>query len=394
MPPRSRDDYRTQDDAGVVLLSARGKGRVECLAKESDLENLGEYELHAGDVRDAYPNWPSPTTIISDGAYGVGGFPGDPRTAAELPSWYAEHFDAWSEAALPSTTLWLWNSEAGWASVHNELLKRGWHYEQCNTWNKGIGQVAGNVNGNSIRRFPTVTEVCVLYSRAPTIFVDGLGVSMKVWLRSEWQRTGLTMKRANEACGVKDAATRKYFDQGWLWYFPPPEVMQLLADYANKHGDPEGRPYYSLNGQRPVTSQEWAAQRYKWNYTHGFTNVWDRPSLRGAERYRGSGVRSAPRVHKPSRMSTTHLNQKPLDLTELLVRSTTDVGDVVWEPFGGLATGALASVSLGRKCFVAEQVEEFAELALERLGAAGLGQGELFGSHVSGAPLPATDTTV
>ena len=35
------------------------------------------YLLHRGDALDAYPGWPAPTAIISDGAYGVRGFPGD-----------------------------------------------------------------------------------------------------------------------------------------------------------------------------------------------------------------------------------------------------------------------------------------------------------------------------
>ena len=54
-----------------------------------------------------------------------------------------------------------------------------------------------------------------------------------------------------------------------------------LVNYANKHGAPEGRPYYSLNGATPVTADEWSATRSPWNHEHGVTNVWDRPSLRG-----------------------------------------------------------------------------------------------------------------
>ena len=191
---------------------------------------LGNYTLHRGDVRDAYESWPTPQTIISDGGYGIGGFPGDPRTPEELPDWYRDHIDAWSAKADLATTLWFWNSEVGWASVHPLLVENGWQYEQCIVWNKGKGQIAGNVNGNSIRRFPIVTEVCVFYSRTPQIETDEGFVHMKAWLRSEWQRAGIPLKRANDACGVKDAATRKYFDQGWLWYFPPPEVMASLVD--------------------------------------------------------------------------------------------------------------------------------------------------------------------
>lgn len=341
---------------------------------------VGDFTLHEGDVRDAYGSWPTPATIISDGAYGIGGFPGDPRTAAELPDWYRDHVAAWSQHAHPSSTVWFWNTEIGWATVHPLLVEHGWQYEQCHTWNKGKGQIAGNVNGNSIRRFPTVTEVCVMYSRRPVVTPhhgepapegDAPSASDKVhmqqWLRSEWKRTGLPFRMANEACGVKDAATRKYFDQGHLWYFPPPSIMEQLVEFANRHGDPAGRPYYSLDGRAPVTSEEWSKLRYKWNYQHGIVNVWELPSLRGAERYRGSGERAAPRVHKPSKLSTTHLNQKPLEMMRWIVGACTDAGDVVWEPFGGLASASVAAVELRRQAFVAEQVPQFASLARERL---------------------------
>ena len=37
----------------------------------------GSVELHFGRVEELYDLWPVPTCIISDGPYGVGGFPGD-----------------------------------------------------------------------------------------------------------------------------------------------------------------------------------------------------------------------------------------------------------------------------------------------------------------------------
>ena len=41
--------------------------------------------------------------------------------------------------------------------------------------------------------------------------------TLKTWLLREWKRSKLPLRRANDACGVVDAATRKYFDQGHLW---------------------------------------------------------------------------------------------------------------------------------------------------------------------------------
>jgi len=84
--------------------------------------------LYHGDVLDAYATWPTPAAIISDGAYGVGGFPGDPRTTEDLASWYRPHIEMWVKHAAPSSTLWFWNTELGWASVHPVLVEHGWEY--------------------------------------------------------------------------------------------------------------------------------------------------------------------------------------------------------------------------------------------------------------------------
>jgi hypothetical protein len=115
------------------------------------------YLLHRGDALDVYRSWPAPTAIISDGAYGVRGFHGDTVGTDRIAEWYQPHVEAWSRLAGPATTLWFWNTEVGWATVHPLLVRHGWEYVQAITWDKGIGHIAGNVNGKTIRRFPVVS---------------------------------------------------------------------------------------------------------------------------------------------------------------------------------------------------------------------------------------------
>jgi hypothetical protein len=183
------------------------------------------YLLHRGDALDAYPGWPAPTAIISDGAYGVRGFPGDTTGTDELADWYRPHVEAWSRLAAPATTLWFWNTEVGWATVHPLLVGHGWEYVQAITWDKGIGHVAGNVTGQTIRRFPVTTEICVFYQRRLEIPGPDGAMPVQPWVRHEWQRSGLPLARANDACGVRNAATRKYLTRDWLWYWPPGEMV-------------------------------------------------------------------------------------------------------------------------------------------------------------------------
>ena len=310
--------------------------------------------IHFDRAEELYHLWPSPVCIIADGPYGVGGFPGDPPTPETLPDWYTPHVDSWSRHSTPLTTLWFWNTELGWATVHPILAAGGWEYRCCHVWDKGIGHIAGNANSLTLRKFPVVTEVCVQYVKAAEFIIDDVKKTMREWLRHEWLRAGLPLYKANKVCGVKNAATRKYFTQDHLWYYPPVEAFERLAGYANQHGEPQGRPYFSMNGREPVSSQEWAQLRAKFYCEIGISNVWREPPVRGMERLK-------------EKYRCLHNNQKPLRLIDICIRASTDPGDVVWEPFGGLCSTAVAAHAMGRACVSAEIVPEYYLAAKERL---------------------------
>ena len=340
--------------------STVGRGRAVKPVASSEVAAAWSDEsvsVRLGDSLDLYGEWDTPTVIISDGGYGVLGFEGDTSDHLGLPDWYEPHIAAWSQYATPKTTLWFWNSEIGWAAVHPILESHGWRYVNANTWNKGKGHIAGNVNTRRIRRFPVVSEMCVQYVYEAK--VDDL--LLKNWLLREWKRTGLPLRKANEACGVADAAVRKYLDQGHLWYYPPPEMFVRMQDYANRCGDPQGKPYFSIDGRRPGTAEQWAAMRAKFDCPHGFTNVWDRPALRGGERYKLNGDSG----------KAVHLNQKPLDLISMLIEASSDEGDVVWEPFGGLFTACLAARLCDRRSFGGEIDPTYFYYGIKRLEDAG-----------------------
>ena len=291
----------------------------------------GNIHFFNDDAINCYSSWDSPTVIISDGPYGVSGFKGDLVSVKGLDEWYEPHIKAWSKMATPVTTLWFWCTEIGWATVHPVLERNGWDYVSCCIWDKGMSHVAGNVNTKTIRHLPIVSEVCVQYVKRAEFFANDKTMTMKEWLRYEWGRTGLPFSKTNVACGVKDAATRKYFTKCHLWYMPPAEAFEKIANYANTYGFPEGKPYFSINGKTVITKQEWALMRAKFKCPMGVTNVWTVSQLRGSERLKNS-------------TKAIHLNQKPLEIIKKTIEMCSDKGDVVWDPFAGLATTAIASL--------------------------------------------------
>lgn len=341
-------------------LFSDGQGRQrEPVA--GDQYTRDQVSIHFEHAQNVYADWPTPTCIISDGPYGVNGFPGDNHRAESLDEWYGPHIKAWSKYSTPETTLWFWNTEVGWATVHPLLVSNGWEYRCCNIWDKGLGHVAGNANTQTLRKFPVVTEVCVHYVKAAAFQVNDRSLTMKDWLRHEWKRTGIPFRLANEACGVLNAATRKYLTSDHLWYYPPVDAFVRLARYANEHGDPAGRPYFSIDGKHPIPGRQWARLRAKFDCDLGVTNVWREPQVSGSERIQGT------RNRMRYKFSSLHGSQKPLKFIELTIRASTEKGDMVWEPFGGLCPGAVVSYHLRRRYRAAEVIPEFYAAAVERL---------------------------
>lgn len=310
--------------------------------------------LYNGDSLDFYDQWVVPMMILSDGAYGIDGFEGDTSSHESLADWYEPHIKKWSELCGTYTTLWFFNTEIGWANVHPVLKKYGWKYVRCCVWDKGIGHIAGRANTKTLNQFPCVSEVIVQYVR------DSIGnIPIKNFLRDEWLRTGLPLSKANEACGVKNAATRKYLTSDSCFYIPPDEKFAMLKDYANEYGNPEGKPYFdtvvSANTDEYFdgVKTEVAMRMPKFHCPVGVTNVWTFPHLSGDERIRING-------------RNVHPNQKPLALMDLLIESSTDEGDVVWEPFGGLFSGSLSAVAKGRIAYGAEISKEYYDVGVSR----------------------------
>lgn len=83
------------------------------------------------------------------------------------------------------------------------------------------------------------------------------------------------------------------------------------------------------------------------------TNLWRIPSLKGT-----------------SKEKLGHPTQKPLELIERLILSSSRVGDVVLDPFCGSGTALLAAKNHGRKFIGIEINPNWAEISRRRLGCA------------------------
>jgi len=89
---------------------------------------------------------------------------------------------------------------------------------------------------------------------------------------------------------------------------------------------------------------------YGWHGTHDFR--------RGKDK-------SVMFVPKPSR-STLHPTMKPVGLLRKLILNSTNVGDTVYDPFGGSGSTLIACEQTKRRCVIVEIDPEYCKVILER----------------------------
>ena len=103
-----------------------------------------------------------------------------------------------------------------------------------------------------------------------------------------------------------------------------------------------------------MTQKDWAELKPVFNCPFGMTNVWEVSQLRSKERMK-------------KEQKAIHLNQKPLSLIEAIITMSSNEGDVVWDPFAGLCTTAIACKATNREVYCSEINPKVFEQAKERI---------------------------
>lgn len=112
-------------------------------------------------------------------------------------------------------------------------------------------------------------------------------------------------------------------------------------------------------------SSPWGPQHEPWNF---YTSLHRHAGKRGREnnpvRLRKGTVLKAV---KPTGLKVRHPTEKPLELLREFIESSSRVGEVVLDPFGGVGSTGVAAVLAGRRAVLCELEEKYADIAIERL---------------------------
>lgn len=201
--------------------------------------------------------------------------------------------------------------------------KYGFVLRQQIVINKGMQSVAGRKT-STYKIFPNVTE-SILF------FVKDNRKIIKPLLKSRAEELGLKAKEINERLGVKS-------NGGGMW-----------SIYTGKNICEQFPTKKTWDKLMTVLEMDMKYEDYAQTFhpQKGLTDVWT-----DVEFYFKGRI---------------HPTEKPYNLIERLVLSSSNEGDVVLDPFAGSGVTALAAANNGRRSISYEICEEYADAAIERL---------------------------
>ena len=220
-------------------------------------------------------------------------------------------------------------------------------------WDKGDFRALAWKNPsekNNLRSWFNTCEYCLFYT-----FQDETGLStvmldtnnfqtMRRYFKGLREYTGLNKKQILERIG--QSADHCFRWNSSQWNMPTPETYQQLIDVFDIDEWEGFREYESLRQEYESLRQEYESLRYTHNLDTNHNNVW-----RSQERNNGK----------------QHPTQKPNDLMERIIKTSSREGDIVLDPFMGSGSTAIACISTNRNYIGFELDETYFNIAKERI---------------------------
>jgi DNA modification methylase len=223
----------------------------------------------------------------------------------------------------------------------------GFVFNSFIVWDKGDFRALSWKNpseDNNLRSWFNTCEYCLFYT-----FQDKTGLStvmldtnnfptMRGYFKRLQEYIGQGLKQINAKMGHRKAEHAFYW-KTTQWDMPTPETYKQLIDTFGIDKWDGFREYEDLR-------REYESLRYTHNLDTNHNNVW-----RSQERNNGK----------------QHPTQKPIDLMERIVKTSSKEGGIILDPFMGSGTTAIACINTNRNFIGFEIDKHYCDIANERI---------------------------
>lgn len=227
-----------------------------------------------------------------------------------------------------SASVWLFGFPYQLMHLFPIMIKNGFTFRQQIIVNKGLQAVAGRTSKN-LKMFPTATESIFFFHKECRDHIRNI-------LQSERKKLGWNGNQVNEQM---DSATTG---------------GGQFSCMASEKKPLEHRTYPTRNNWEKLSKvmnlPPYDDLVYKFNLQTGLTDVWN--DINFYDR----------------KVKKIHSTQKPINLIDRLVNTSSNENDLVCDPFMGSGTTAMVAKSLGRHYIGCELHEGYGNLIKNRIG--------------------------
>lgn len=248
------------------------------------------------------------------------------KTFEDYVSWFDKLVELISQKAKKSCSLWLFGFPYQLTNLISTMEKYGFTYRQQIVVNKGLRSVAGRVS-SKLKMFPTATESIFFF------FKDSRDEIRNILLDRK-KKSGKTSKEINDFLG-------KASNGGGTW--------SSIAGNRQKNIQYPTKSDWEKLTELFGDIGNYDDYVYKFNVKFGLTDVWDDINFYD---------RSIKKVHP---------TQKPMELIQRLVETSSNENDIVCDPFGGSGVTHYVCEKLKRQCVSCELSEEYYTNALKAM---------------------------
>jgi DNA modification methylase len=219
-------------------------------------------------------------------------------------------------------------------------------------WNKPMGQ---GLRDGMCRCYGNNSERCLFFMLGEQGFNNNADNYWKGWepirkyLTDEMEKCGGTK---NWKVALGNQMGTHYFTKS-QWSFPTEEAYKKLqafgkGDAFKREHDELKREHDELKREHDELKREFYGTRAYFDNTHdNMTDVWEFTRVTGEERH-------------------GHATPKPIEMMARAIKSSTQDGGLLVEPFLGSGTTLIAAEQLGRKCYGMEISPAYCDVIVKR----------------------------
>lgn len=243
------------------------------------------------------------------------------KTEDEYLEWTKQYINECVRILKSTGSLYIYGNFDILTKIKVNILDKMLYFRQNITLNKGLRAIAGRTS-DKLRMFPTASEYLLFYVKQneDSYLEDEINhKELRMYFLNAMKKAGYNRTTLNKKLGHRKAEHTFYTKK--QWWIPTEEVykeLQQIMDLPKSYN--EIIDWFNKN-------------RFTFNLPTGVTDVWN---------------------FVPDKVRYGHKTQKPIDITDRIILTSSNEGDIVFIPFAGSGSEIVSCIKNNREWMATE----------------------------------------